>query len=128
MRLLLDTQAFLWWISNSQDLSQTAKEAIADENSEVFFSVVSAWEIVIKAKLGKLPLPELPDVLIPKMLERHDFQVLPVTLQHTLKVYNLPDLHKDPFDRLLIAQALVDDLEFVSSDGLIKQYNLKTLW
>jgi PIN domain nuclease of toxin-antitoxin system len=128
MRLLLDTQAFLWWIGNSQDLSQTAKEAIADENSEVFFSVVSAWEIVIKAKLGKLPLPELPDVLIPKMLERHDFQTLPVTLQHTLKVYDLPDLHKDPFDRLLIAQALVDDLIFVSSDSLVKQYKIGMLW
>jgi PIN domain nuclease of toxin-antitoxin system len=127
MKLLLDTQAFLWWISNGPDLSDKAKEAIGEE-SEVFFSVVNAWEIVIKASLGKLPLPELPSVLIPKMLKRHNFQVLPVTLQHTLKVYDLPDFHKDPFDRLLIAQALVEDFALVTSDELIKQYAVQTLW
>jgi PIN domain nuclease of toxin-antitoxin system len=128
MKLLLDTQAFLWWISNSKDLSEKAKEVIADEEAEVFFSVVNAWEIVIKASLGKLPLPEVPSVLIPKMLERHNFQVLPVSLQHTLKVYDLPDLHKDPFDRLLIAQALVEGLMLVTSDELIKRYEIETLW
>jgi PIN domain nuclease of toxin-antitoxin system len=128
MKLLLDTQAFLGWISNSPDLSDIAKEAIASEETEVFFSVVNAWEIVIKSSLGKLPLPEPPGVLIPKMLERHNFQTLPVTLQHTLKVYDLPDFHKDPFDRLLIAQALVEDLTLVTSDELIKRYEVETLW
>ncbi len=75
-----------------------------------------------------MPLPEPPGVLIPRMLERHNFQVLPVSLQHTLKVYDLPDFHKDPFDRLLIAQALVEGLMLVTSDELIKRYELETLW
>jgi PIN domain nuclease of toxin-antitoxin system len=128
MRLLLDTQVFLWWISDSQELSRVAKDAIADEEAEVLVSVVTVWEMVIKTKLGKLPLPELPGILIPKMLERHHFQVLPVTLQHTLKVYDLPDFHKDPFDRLLMAQAITEDLVFVTSDAAIKKYGLETLW
>ncbi len=128
MRLLLDTQTFLWWISNNPELSVTAKEAIAHEEAEVFVSVVTAWEMVIKTKLGKLPLPELPGILIPKMLERHNFQNLPVTLLQTLKVYDLPDYHKDPFDRLLMAQAMVEDLVFVTSDAAIKRYGLEILW
>jgi PIN domain nuclease of toxin-antitoxin system len=128
MRLLLDTQTFLWWISNNPELSVTAKETIAHEEAEVFVSVVTAWEMVIKTKLGKLLLPELPGILIPKMLERHNFQNLPVTLQQTLRVYDLPDYHKDPFDRLLMAQAMTEDLVFVTSDAAIKRYDLEILW
>lgn len=126
MRLLLDTHTFLWWVASSR-LSETVKAVVADADNEVYISAVSGWEIAIKARLGKLPLPETPAVFVTQMLTRHGFSVLPITLSHAVHEYHLPTLHNDPFDRLLVAQAL-ENMTLVTDDGFIKQYNVAALW
>lgn len=128
MRLLLDTHTFLWWAADDPQLSKTARAAIADAEHEVFISAVNGWEIAIKARLGKLPLPESPDLFVARMVQQHAFGVLPVTLTHVLHEYHLPSLHSDPFDRLLIAQVKLEALTLVTNDGLIKQYDVGVLW
>ncbi|CAN5878548.1 type II toxin-antitoxin system VapC family toxin [soil metagenome] len=128
MRLLLDTHTFLWWTANDARLSQKAEAAVANASSEVFVSTVNGWEIAIKARLGKLPLPEAPDLFMARMVQRHAFGVLPVSLAHAVHEYHLPAHHSDPFDRLLVAQAQLEKLILVSDDALIGQYAVDTLW
>ncbi len=128
MRFLLDTHTFLWWTANDTQLSEPAKAAIADADNDVFVSAVSGWEIAIKARLGKLPLPEAPNLFMARMVARHAFGVLPITLTHVVRDYHLPTLHSDPFDRLLIVQAKLEGMTLVTNDGLVKQYGVKTLW
>ncbi len=128
MRLLLDTHTFLWWCANDSKLSETALHAIADADNEVLVSAVNGWEIAIKARLGKLPLPDPPRVFMSKMLERHAFGVLPITLNHALAEFELPTHHNDPFDRLLVAQAQVEGLTLVTDDGKLQLYGADTLW
>lgn len=127
MRLLLDTHTFLWWCANDAKLSKRAVQTIA-EAEEVFVSAVNGWEISIKVRLGKLPLPDAPLPFMQKMLERHAFSVLPITLSHTLAEFALPTHHNDPFDRLLIAQAQGEDMTLVTDDTIIQRYDVKTLW
>ena len=128
MRLLLDTHAFLWWCANDSRLSQAALHAIADADNEVSVSAVNGWEISIKARLGKLPLPDPPRIFMNKMLERHAFGVLPITLTHALAEFDLPTHHNDPFDRLLVAQAQVEGLTLVTDDGKLQMYGVDLLW
>jgi len=128
VRLLLDTHAFLWWITDSDELSRRARRLIADGRNEIFFSVVSAWEIAIKSKLGRVTLREDVDRYIPEQLQQNAFDVLPVQLHHALRVAALPDLHRDPFDRLLIAQALSEELALVSRDARLSDYKIRVLW
>lgn len=128
MRLLLDTHTFLWWTANDQKLSSGAEAAIASATNEVLVSAVNGWEIAIKARLGKLPLPEAPDLFVARMVQQHAFGVLPVSLTHALHEYHLPTHHSDPFDRLLIAQAQLEKLTLVTNDALVAQYNVSTLW
>lgn len=128
MRLLLDTHAFLWWISDSPELSDDAREAIADGRNAPVFSAVSGWEIAIKAGLGKLELPDPPAKFVNEQLSKNDLEVLPIHLRHALGVYGLPDHHRDPFDRLLISQALVERLPILSADPEISRYPVETLW
>lgn len=128
MKVLLDTHVFLWWITDDARLSPRARKIIADGENEIFFSAASGWEIAIKAGLGRLKLPEPPERFIPKQLELNAIQVLPVQLSHALHVYNLPQLHRDPFDRLLIAQAQVEKLPILSNDPQFSQYQVKVIW
>lgn len=128
MRVLLDTHAFLWWISDSPKLSDVARDTIADERMQPIFSVVSGWEIVIKAGAGKLELPDPPERFLAEQLSLNQFELLPIYLRHALRVYDLPDHHKDPFDRLLVAQAQTEDLAFVTADPSIAAYPVETLW
>ena len=128
MRLLLDTHTFLWWTADDPKLSSGAEAAIASATNEVLVSAVNGWEIAIKARLGKLPLPEAPDLFVARMVQRHAFGVLPVSLTHALHEYHLPTHHSDPFDRLLIAQAQLEKLTLVTNDALVAQYNVSTLW
>ena len=128
MRLLLDTHTFLWWTADDPRLSENAKEAIASAANEVFISAVNGWEIAIKTRLGKLPLPEAPDLFMAHMVQRHAFGVLPITLMHAVREYHLPSHHSDPFDRLLVAQAGLEKLVLVTNDALIKPYGVSTLW
>lgn len=128
MRVLLDTQAFLWWIANSPELSDVAREIIADERNEPIFSAVSGWEIAMKAGVGKLELPGSPEKFVTGQLSRNDLEVLPIYLSHALRVYALPDHHRDPFDRLLVAQAIVEEMPLLSADPRIARYPVEVVW
>ncbi len=122
--MLLDTHAFLWWIADPDHakLSSTAKDAIADEQNDIIFSVASGWELAIKASLGRLEVPELKipkdfGQFIVEQAAENDFEVLSVSLDHAMGVYELPYHHRDPFDRLLIAQALAEGIPLLSKDS-----------
>ena len=128
MKLLLDTATFLWWITDHESLSRRARDLISDEANEVWFSTVSSWEIVIKAGLGRVRLPEKAERFLPKQLGANGFQVLPIHLRHTLRVAGLPDLHRDPFDRLLVAQAIVEGFTIVSGDAQLSRYSAPVEW
>ena len=128
MRVLLDTHAFLWWVADSPKLSDEAREIIADKQSEPVFSAVSAWEIAMKAGVGKLTLPDSPRRFVTEQLARNALDVLPIHVRHALGVHDLPDLHRDPFDRLLVAQAVAEDLTILTADTLVTRYPVQTVW
>jgi PIN domain nuclease of toxin-antitoxin system len=128
MKLLLDTHTFLWWNTEDPQLSLLAKELIADGQNEIFLSAASAWEISIKAAKGKLVLPEVPAVYILSRMGLYRFQPLPVHISHAVRVHDLPSLHDDPFDRLLIAQSQVESLSLITMDVLIKKYEVEVIW
>ncbi len=128
MKVLLDTHTFLWWVTNDSRLSKTVIEVIQNPEIEVLLSVVTPWEMVIKVGIGKLQLSDPPEVLVREQRARHHFQILPIKLEHVLKVGTLPDHHKDPFDRLLIVQALEENVPLVTDDPLIQRYALNILW
>jgi PIN domain nuclease of toxin-antitoxin system len=124
MNLLLDTHTFLWAIDNHPNLSQKAREAIVDGNNIVFISAATAWEIAIKKAIGKLKLPESGYL---QELTLHRFTPLDITTEHALAIEHLPPHHKDPFDRMLIAQALVDKLTLITRDEKIKAYAVSVI-
>ncbi len=133
--MLLDTHAFLWWIASPDHpkLSSKAKEAIADERNDIILSVVSGWEIAIKASLGKLEVPglELPEDLerfVSEQAAENDFDILTVRLDHAMRVHQLPYYHKDLFDRLLIAQALLEGVPVLSKDSEFSSYPVDIIW
>ena len=128
MKLLLDTHAFLWWIADDERLSSKARRAIGDGRNEILVSAVSAWEIVVKHELGRLRLPEAPDKFVPSQLRANAFGALPATVSHALAVARLPPLHRDPFDRFLVAQAMVESLTLVSADEDLRRYPVRVTW
>ena len=128
MRVLLDTHAFLWWVADSPKLSADARELIANEQNEPIFSVVSAWEIAIKASVGKLELPQPPEKFVAEQISRNALDVLPIHLRHALGIHGLPDHHRDLFDRLLIAQAVVENFAILTADPLVTKYPIQTIW
>jgi PIN domain nuclease of toxin-antitoxin system len=128
VRLLLDTCAFLWIVGGAKDLSARAREAFIDPDNEVYLSAVSAWEIAVKHGLGKLPLPKSPAEFVPAQRAAHGIEPLPVDEEAALHVAKLPDLHRDPFDRMLVAQALVGGLVLLTPDDPIRRYPVRTLW
>lgn len=128
MRLLLDTHAFLWWVADDPQLSERAKDLIADGSNEVFFSVASAWEIVVKASLGRLKLEDDPETFLDDQLEANAFEVLPIHLRHALAIAGLPDLHRDPFDRILVAQAISESMSILSGDERVTAYPVGVVW
>lgn len=128
MRLLLDTCTFLWAIEGGRSLSAAAREALVAPEHDVFLSSVSAWEIAVKHALGKLPLPEPADRYIPAQRRARGFEPLPLDEEAALHLAKLPDLHRDPFDRMLVCQALVGALTIVTPDPAIARYPVRTLW
>lgn len=128
MRLLLDTCTFLWAVAGDAALSATARSAFLDPTNDVYLSAASAWEIALKYSLGKLPLPQPPGVFVPRERQRHQVSPLPLDEAATLAIARLPDLHKDPFDRILICQAIMGGLTLLTPDSLIGQYPVPTLW
>ena len=127
MKLLLDTQVFIWWADNPKKLSHAALSALEDEANDLLLSVASVWEMQIKIQLGKLRLSLPLKDLITNQQETNDLTVSPVTLTHVLALDALPFHHRDPFDRLLIAQSIEEDLTLVSADSQFSAYSVKLL-
>jgi len=128
MKLLLDTCAFLWFQSSAGDLSKAARAAVLDTDNQVYLSVVSAWEIGRKFASGSLFLDMSPEILIPRVRDESGIESLQLTEADALMAEKLPRLHKDPFDRMLIAQALVNGLTIVTSDAAFNPYPVRVLW
>ncbi len=126
-RFLLDTHIFLWWISDNPKLYEAAGKTIADPKNELYLSAASTWEMVNKSKLGRLSLTETPEAFIRKQLYFNNIKSLDITVEHTLAVSALPLIHKDPFDRLLIAQATLEGLVIITDDEWIRKYNITVL-
>ena len=128
MRVLLDTCTFLWIVGGAKELSPRAREVFADPANEAFLSAASAWEIAVKHRLGKLPLPRAPDEFVPEQRAAHGIEPLPMDEEAALHVAKLPDMHHDPFDRMLVAQALVGGLVLLTPDDSVRQYPVRVLW
>jgi PIN domain nuclease of toxin-antitoxin system len=128
VRILLDTHAVLWFLSGDARLSGAARSAIEDLDNERLCSIASLWEIAIKTSLGKLPLAKDFAVIFPSELLDNDIQLLPISPGHLHRVATLPFHHRDPFDRLLVAQAMMDDLVLVSRDSLLDAYGVQRYW
>lgn len=128
MKLLLDTCAFLWFEAALDELSKAARAAIEDPGNDVYLSAVSVWEIGRKFAAGSLLLDSPPEVLIPRVRDESGIESLPLTEANALMSEKLPRLHKDPFDRMLIAQALVNGMRIVTSDAVFNAYPVRLLW
>ena len=128
MRTLLDTHAYLWWLSRNNRLSAAASESITNSGNEVFFSAVSAWEIATKHRLGRLPEAELVIHNIFASIEAAGFEELPITVRDAELAGSLPNHHQDPFDRMLIAQALIRNLTLISNERIFDRYGVNRIW
>lgn len=131
MKYLIDTHMFIWFVENSPKLSSSIKNLIEDENSEIFISIASLWEVSIKTSINKLQLnrkyEEISDVLSDNLIE-----ILPIYFSHTVENNHLPFHHRDPFDRIIIAQAIVEEIDFISADAVFDDYltskSIKRIW
>ena len=128
VRVLLDTHAFLWWIADSARLSRSARRAIEDDANTIFVSAASAWEIATKHRIGKLPQAEAVALDVTGNIAGQGFEALAITVDDAERAGRLPGLHRDPFDRVLIAQALARDLAVVSVDQALDGYGVHRLW
>ena len=128
MRALLDTHAFLWWVTDDSRLSDTARQVIADGANEIHFSAASGWEIAIKARLGRLTVPDDLARFMTSQIEQNGLRTLAIELGHALRVHALDDLHRDPFDRMLVAQSMIENLPIVGRDKQIAAYDVEMIW
>ena len=128
MRVLLDTHVFLWWITDDRRVSPRASEVIADGRNDLLFSVASGWEIAIKASHGRIELPAPMERFLIEQLWENRIDVLPIQMSHALHVHALPHHHRDPFDRMLVAQARLEKLPILSADVRIAEYEVEVLW
>lgn len=128
MKFLLDTHAFLWFINGDEQLPSVARQLIADIDNEIFLSVASLWEIAIKFSLGKLTLGKPFHEIILGQLEINDFAMLPIDIDALNLVSNLPFHHRDPFDRMIIAQAMAEEMAVISKDTIFTNYSIKLIW
>jgi PIN domain nuclease of toxin-antitoxin system len=127
MRVLLDTQVWLWMLTAPERLSTQSRSLVISADNELVLSAASAWEIAIKHGLGKLQLPELPNEYIPRLMARTGVTPLPVHHRHALRVASLPLHHRDPFDRLLVAQAQLEELPILTADRHFRLYDVEAL-
>jgi PIN domain nuclease of toxin-antitoxin system len=128
VRLLLDTHAFLWFITHDPKLSTTAEGLIADPNNEILVSPASYWETAIKVSIGKYPLSAPYETFITQGIDGNGFKILPIEPGHAAALTIMPFHHRDPFDRLLVAQAQVEKISVVSNDAILDQYGITRLW
>ncbi|WP_460193412.1 type II toxin-antitoxin system VapC family toxin [Thermosynechococcus sp. FA-CM-4201] len=127
MRILLDTHIFLWFISGDIQLSTDLRDTIRDPDNEVYLSSVSVWEAIVKHQLGKLPLPEPPAIYLPKQRDLHQIDSLGLDENSVIQLAKLPPLHRDPFDRMLICQALQNGLTIATVDTAIRAYSVDVM-
>jgi PIN domain nuclease of toxin-antitoxin system len=127
-RLLLDTHAFLWWVEDSPQLSEAARQLMQELENDCFFSVASSWEMAVKASIGKLKLSVPVNEYVPQHVAANQFRELPISFRHAARVEFLPFHHRDPFDRLLAAQALEEELLLISADRIFDRYGVMRVW
>jgi PIN domain nuclease of toxin-antitoxin system len=128
MKILLDTHALIWWVEDNPRLSRTAAEAIETTDDPVFFSAASIWEIATKLRIGKLTMTRSLTDTVHDLSQRAHLDPLAISVAHAQLAGELPGPHKDPFDRMLIAQARLDDLAVVTSDPVFQRYRVKVVW
>lgn len=128
MRLLLDTQAFLWMIRGASELSPAAKRTMLDPGNDLYLSIASVWEIAIKSSIGKLKLAQPVEIFVPAELQANDIQQLEISFRHVARVARLPFHHRDPFDRILVCQAETEGLALLSADPVFDRYNVQRVW
>lgn len=128
MKVLIDTHVFIWWTSDQTNLSPYVSNLLTDANTKAILSIASIWEMQIKSSLGKLTFKTALQELIEDEVKRNQIKLLPIDLSHIYALSNLPNHHKDPFDRLLIAQAINEGLTIVSIDEKFDSYNVERLW
>lgn len=128
MRLLLDTHVFLWWVNDAPELSAKARATIRKGQNACFLSVASAWEMAIKVSTGKLALSQPVERFVPEQLAANGFQLMGIDFRHVARVETLPFRHRDPFDRLLVAQAMSEKMPIVSADTILSEYGIKRIW
>jgi PIN domain nuclease of toxin-antitoxin system len=128
LRLLLDTHSFIWEIEGDEKLPVPVREVVEDRRNVVYLSVVSVWEMALKERAGRLRLSRPADTLIPDALEAFGFPVVPIELRHAFRAVSLPPLHADPFDRMLVAQAIEERLTLVTGDQALHGYPVQHLW
>jgi len=128
MILLLDTHTFIWYVTDNSRLSNQVLEFINDENNEILLSIASLWEIAIKQNLGKLSFNQPFDKFITQQLNLNDFRLLDIKISHITVVATLPLHHRDPFDRILIAQALAENIPILSADKIFDLYPIRRVW
>jgi PIN domain nuclease of toxin-antitoxin system len=127
MRILLDTHIFLWFISGDTHLPAAVRDAIRDSDNEVYLSAISVWEAIVKYQLGKLPLPEHPETYLPKQRDLHQITSLVLDESSVTQLAKLPPLHRDPFDRMLICQALQNGLTIATVDTAVRAYSVNVM-
>jgi PIN domain nuclease of toxin-antitoxin system len=129
VKVLLDTHTFLWWVNDDQQLSSRAHRIIENGSNEVYFSAASGWEIAIKVRLGRLRIAGGdPEAFVTQQVGVNNFKILPIHLSLALKTYSLPEHHRDPFDRLLVAQSTVETLPLLSADRRLAEYRVRVIW
>ena len=128
MRALIDTSSFLWFIGGSERLSSNAREFMEDFDNELFMSIASLWEIAIKVSINKLDLAEPFDTFIPEKIEENEINILQISISHLSEMMSLPFHHRDPFDRLIIAQSIVEELPVIGCDGFFQSYDIDMIW
>jgi PIN domain nuclease of toxin-antitoxin system len=128
MKILLDTCVFLWIISGDRELSEKRGKIFSSPDNEIFLSPISVWEIIVKHQIGRLPLPERPETFVLKNRKKHGIESLPLGEEAALQLSKLPDYHKDPFDRMLVCQAISEGMPVMTPDPSINQYPVRTIW
>jgi PIN domain nuclease of toxin-antitoxin system len=128
VRALLDAHAFIWWVLDMPNLSDTCRGIVSDGENEIVVSVASSYEIAYKAEQGRLTLPETPEAYVRDRLTANGFASMPIELGHALRAATLPRIHGDPFDRLLVAQAQLEGLPILTADPAISRYDVETIW
>jgi PIN domain nuclease of toxin-antitoxin system len=128
MKYLLDTMVWLWSVGPARTIGTAGLEILTSAQNEIYLSAASSWEIAIKTRLGKFQLPEAPAHYVPKRLAEQAIRSLPINQDHSLRVYDLPLHHSDPFDRLIIAQAIVEEMTVLTSDRIFEKYPIDVIW